>query len=295
MLGPNGAGKSTLLSADRGTHPGVRRPHLARRQVARRRRQRHFRRGGAAPGGLRLPGLPALPAPQRAGQRGLLAAGARATAGPRPARPPTTGWTGSGLTDLARRRPGRPVRRAGAARRARTRAGRRPGAAAARRAAVRARRPHPPRRADRAQAPPCRTSPGHACSSPTTRWRRSCWPTGCWSSSTAGSCRRAPPPQVARRPATEYVARLVGLNLYAGTADGAHVTLDRGRPLRRPRPPPARGGPRGAAPLRRRGQPAAGRTSPAPATPGRPRSPGSPCSPTGSASTSRGSRPPWST
>lgn len=36
------------------------------------------------------------------------------------------------------------------------------------------------------------------------------------------------PAEVARRPATEYVARLVGLNLYAGTADGAHVTLERG-------------------------------------------------------------------
>jgi len=36
------------------------------------------------------------------------------------------------------------------------------------------------------------------------------------------------PSEVARRPATEYVARLVGLNLYAGTADGAHVTLEGG-------------------------------------------------------------------
>ena len=36
------------------------------------------------------------------------------------------------------------------------------------------------------------------------------------------------PAEVARRPATEYVARLVGLNLYAGTADGAHVALHGG-------------------------------------------------------------------
>jgi len=36
------------------------------------------------------------------------------------------------------------------------------------------------------------------------------------------------PSEVARRPATEYVARLVGLNLYAGTADGAHVVLEGG-------------------------------------------------------------------
>jgi molybdate transport system ATP-binding protein len=36
------------------------------------------------------------------------------------------------------------------------------------------------------------------------------------------------PTQVARQPATEYVAKLVGLNLYAGRADGARVTLDSG-------------------------------------------------------------------
>ncbi|WP_051640006.1 ABC transporter ATP-binding protein [Cellulomonas sp. URHE0023] len=36
------------------------------------------------------------------------------------------------------------------------------------------------------------------------------------------------PADVARRPATEYVAKLVGLNLYTGTADGDQVTLDAG-------------------------------------------------------------------
>ncbi len=36
------------------------------------------------------------------------------------------------------------------------------------------------------------------------------------------------PAQVARRPATEYVAKLVGLNLYAGRADGAGVALTAG-------------------------------------------------------------------
>ncbi|HUK68315.1 MAG TPA: ABC transporter ATP-binding protein [Streptosporangiaceae bacterium] len=36
------------------------------------------------------------------------------------------------------------------------------------------------------------------------------------------------PAQVARRPATEYVARLVGLNLYSGHADGAGVDLAAG-------------------------------------------------------------------
>jgi len=36
------------------------------------------------------------------------------------------------------------------------------------------------------------------------------------------------PGHVARQPATDYVARLVGLNLYAGHADGERVVLDRG-------------------------------------------------------------------
>ena len=36
------------------------------------------------------------------------------------------------------------------------------------------------------------------------------------------------PAEVARRPATDYVARLVGLNLYAGRVDGDQVTLPRG-------------------------------------------------------------------
>lgn len=37
-----------------------------------------------------------------------------------------------------------------------------------------------------------------------------------------------PPAQVARQPRTDYVAQLVGLNLYRGTADGTTVTLDEG-------------------------------------------------------------------
>ena len=37
------------------------------------------------------------------------------------------------------------------------------------------------------------------------------------------------PAEVARRPRTEYVARLLGLNLYRGTARGTSVTLDDGR------------------------------------------------------------------
>jgi molybdate transport system ATP-binding protein len=36
------------------------------------------------------------------------------------------------------------------------------------------------------------------------------------------------PAKIARQPATEYVAKLVGLNLYAGRADGSHVALTGG-------------------------------------------------------------------
>jgi len=39
------------------------------------------------------------------------------------------------------------------------------------------------------------------------------------------------PAEVARRPATDYVARLVGLNLFAGRVDGATVVLDHGGTL----------------------------------------------------------------
>nr|WP_241844288.1 ABC transporter ATP-binding protein [Kitasatospora sp. CB01950] len=39
------------------------------------------------------------------------------------------------------------------------------------------------------------------------------------------------PAEVARRPRTDYIARLVGLNLYQGTADGRRVTLPEGQVL----------------------------------------------------------------
>ncbi|MEV4560074.1 ABC transporter ATP-binding protein [Kitasatospora sp. NPDC049285] len=39
------------------------------------------------------------------------------------------------------------------------------------------------------------------------------------------------PAEVARRPRTDYIARLVGLNLYQGTADGRQVTLPDGQVL----------------------------------------------------------------
>lgn len=42
---------------------------------------------------------------------------------------------------------------------------------------------------------------------------------------------QGPPTEIARRPRTEYVAHLVGLNLYRGTADGSIVDLDEGGKL----------------------------------------------------------------
>ncbi len=42
---------------------------------------------------------------------------------------------------------------------------------------------------------------------------------------------RGTPTEVARRPATQYIARLVGLNLYAGVREGTSVTLDDGGSL----------------------------------------------------------------
>jgi molybdate transport system ATP-binding protein len=41
-----------------------------------------------------------------------------------------------------------------------------------------------------------------------------------------GTVQTGPPPQVARQPRTDYVAQLVGLNLYRGTAEGTMVVLD---------------------------------------------------------------------
>ncbi|MFJ8041859.1 ABC transporter ATP-binding protein [Kitasatospora sp. NPDC096147] len=40
-----------------------------------------------------------------------------------------------------------------------------------------------------------------------------------------------PPAEIARRPRTDYIARLVGLNLYQGSADGHTVTLPDGGPV----------------------------------------------------------------
>jgi len=52
---------------------------------------------------------------------------------------------------------------------------------------------------------------------------------------------RGTPTEVARRPATQYIARLVGLNLYAGTRDGAIVGLDGGGTMTPAAQPPSQG------------------------------------------------------
>ena len=80
------------------------------------------------------------------------------------------------------------------------------------------------------------------------------------------------PAQVARRPATEYVAKLVGLNLYTGTADGDEVAPRRRRDVRRARPRRSTAPSSSRCARPRSWSARTGRTSPAPATRGRPRS-----------------------
>ena len=58
------------------------------------------------------------------------------------------------------------------------------------------------------------------------------------------------PAHIARRPATDYVAKLVGLNLYAGHADGSAGDTHRRRGLRHPRPGSARRRARRGPPVR---------------------------------------------
>ena len=229
VLGPNGAGKTTLLRAVAGLTAADRRPHHARGSGDGRRRRRDLRGGRAAPDRAGLPELPALPAPDRARQRRLRPAVAAAQAGAPPGSGRPTGSTGSAWPSWPTA--SRPQLSGGQAQRvalARALAGA-PGAAAAGRTAGRAGRPHPARGPGRAATSHLgRLRRADACWSPTTRSRRWCWPTARSSSKTAASSSRAPPPQIARRPATDYVARLVGLNLYQGRADGSEVAVSGG-------------------------------------------------------------------
>ena len=122
------------------------------------------------------------------------------------------------------------VRRAAAAGGAGPRAGRPAGRAAARRAARRAGPQAARADAGRAQADPARRRGSRSCSSPTTRTRRSRWPTGSSCSTTAGSSRPGPPHEVYERPATAFVAGFVGTsNVLArvGTPAGSGASAPR--------------------------------------------------------------------
>ena len=72
------------------------------------------------------------------------------------------------------------------------------------------------------------TSPGGACWSPTTRSKRLCWADQLVVLEGGRIVQEGTPAQIARQPATDYVAKLVGLNLYPGRADGSHVVLSGG-------------------------------------------------------------------
>ena len=103
------------------------------------------------------------------------------------------------------------------------------------------------------------------------------------------------PAHIARQPATNYVAKLVGLNLYAGHADGsAGASSPEAAPSSSPtRASTVKCSSRSAPP---QWSSAISAPSPAaPVTPGPRRSPGSRCWPTGSGLTSTDSHPPWLT
>ena len=155
VLGPNGAGKTTLLRALAGLLPlDGGRIELDGEVSTTPAAGISCRRSGAGRRGV--PGLPALPAPDRARQRRVRAARRGDPPGGGRAAAPPSGWSGSGSPTSADRRPrqlsGGQAQRVALAR---ALAGR-PRAAAARRAAGRARRPHPADVRGRAAPPPRR-------------------------------------------------------------------------------------------------------------------------------------------
>ena len=78
----------------------------------------------------------------------------------------------------------------------------------------------------RAPSPPADFA-GAGCWSPTTRSRPSCWPTGS-SSSRTGRCSQAgTADEIRMHPRSDYIARLVGVNLLRGSAP-SHVLLPGG-------------------------------------------------------------------
>ena len=58
-----------------------------------------------------------------------------------------------------------------------------------------------------------------------TRSKRSCWLTSLIVLEGGRIVQEGTPAMIARQPATDYVAKLVGLNLYAGRSDGSTVAL----------------------------------------------------------------------
>ena len=166
VLGPNGSGKSTLFRCLAGLLPIDEGRIELDRRGPRRTGHRHLRGPRAATGRRRVPGLPAVPQPDRAGERRLRAARPRRPQDRGPHR--RRGLAGPGRARRPRRPPpASPVRRAGPARRARPGPGHPATAVAARRTAGRPRRRHPRRRAPR--PPP---SPGHLRRSPAARHPR---------------------------------------------------------------------------------------------------------------------------
>ena len=244
LVGPNGAGKSTALRALAGLLAARRRPRRARRPAL----------ADAAAGGIacrptsgarrrRLPGLPAVPAPDRARQRRLRAARRAGAPGGRRGAPPA--WLERvGLGDLAGGRPrtlsGGQAQRVALARALATE----PAPAAARRAAGGPRRPHPAARPRRAAPAPAGVRGRRASSSPTTRSTRGAGRPAGRRRGRAGWCRRATPAAVAARPRTDYVARLVGLNLLGGIGgDGPSSGCPAAARCTWPRPSTARSTP----------------------------------------------------
>ena len=221
MLGPNGAGKTTLAAHARRARRRSTRGRIALDgEVVDEPSTSTLRRARTPLGRRGVPGLPAVPAPDGARERGVRAAEPRRAArrGPPPRR--RVARPGSGWPTAPARSPRDALRRAAAARRARAGARDRAPTAAARRAARRARR----RDAHRAAPRPARAP----------RVVRRVRVLVTHDLARRGRARR--PPRRARerarravgygrarcrtRPRSRYVADLVGVNLLRGTAHG---------------------------------------------------------------------------
>ena len=234
LLGPNGAGKTTLLRAlaglGRSTHGRIVLDGTVVDDPA---------PASSCPGAparrRRVPGLPALPAPDRARQRRLraaLARGVRAVA-----RAARTRGSPASASAVRARKPGALSGGPGTAGALRARARHRAAPAAARRAARRARRRRP-----RGAAPEPRPAPRDV-----RRRLPGDHPRPHRRDDARRSARRArggpfvqagPAEELATQPRSPYVAELVGVNLYAVGSTRPAIVLAGGR--RRSSPPGAR-------------------------------------------------------